>query len=49
MSTSSTHVQDPGNMTPADPAEVAIANVGWQRIGLLRRLVKITRRGAIAG
>jgi hypothetical protein len=49
MRKSSTTVQDPGSMTPADPAEVAIANVGWRRIGLLRRLVKMKRRAATAG
>jgi hypothetical protein len=42
MRTLSTEVH-PGNVVPPDPAEVGIAAVGWERRGLLRRLLKVER------
>ena len=31
------------SVAPADPVEVAIGAVAWQRTGLLQRLVKVDR------
>lgn len=31
----------PGSVVPPEPAEIAMASVGWRRIGLLQRLVKM--------
>jgi hypothetical protein len=32
-----------GSSVPLEPAEVALNGVGWSRVGLLRRLVKVER------
>ena len=31
------------SVVPPGPAEVAVAGVGWRRVGLLQRLVKLER------
>jgi hypothetical protein len=47
MRTLSKTVHHSGSVTPPDPAEVAIAAVGWRRTGLLQRLVKVEREAHV--
>jgi hypothetical protein len=34
----------PRSSVPLEPAEVALSGVGWSRVGLLQRLVKVERQ-----
>jgi hypothetical protein len=43
MRTSNPTNHTPPSAIPPDPAELAMAAVGWRRTGLLQRLVKVER------